>query len=70
MALLNWSKEYSVEVQSIDKQHQKLFDMLNDLHDAMKSGRGVQVGPAILKGLVKYAGEHFADEEKMMVRAK
>lgn len=70
MALLDWKNEYSVEVQSIDKEHQKLFSMLNELHDAMQSGKGSQVAPEILKRLVAYTREHFAYEESMMKRAK
>ena len=46
MALLTWSTEYSVEVEAIDKQHQKLFEMLNELHDAMKAGQGRTNGAA------------------------
>jgi len=68
MALLNWSHEYSVEVDSIDKQHRKLFEMLNDLHDAMKLGKGSQTAPLILGKLVQYTREHFANEESLMVR--
>ncbi len=70
MALLNWSGEYSVEVQSIDKEHQKLFDMLNELHDAMKVGKGSVVAPEILKRLIAYTCEHFAHEEGIMVRTR
>ncbi len=69
MALFTWSNEYSVEVQSIDKQHQKLFDIVNELHDAMKAGKGSQLTPEIVKRLAEYAWEHFAHEEDMMKRA-
>jgi hemerythrin len=69
MALLTWSTEYSVEVESIDQQHQKLFAMLNELHDAMKAGKGTQTAPRILKKLVEYACEHFALEEALMAQA-
>lgn len=69
MALLTWSTDYSVEVETIDKQHQKLFAMLNELHDAMKAGKGSLVAPAILKRVVAYTREHFSDEEGMMIRA-
>jgi hemerythrin len=69
MALLTWTTEYSVEVEAIDKQHQKLFGMLNELHDAMKSGKGSQTAPRILKNLVNYACEHFALEEALMAKA-
>jgi hemerythrin len=68
MALVSWSNEYSVDVRSIDGQHQKLFDMLNELHDSMKVGKGGQTAPGILKQLVVYTCEHFADEECMMLR--
>ena len=69
MALLTWSTEYSVEVEAIDKQHQKLFAMVNELHDAMKAGKGTQTAPRILKKLVEYVCEHFALEEAMMAEA-
>jgi hemerythrin len=70
MALLEWSQEYSVEVQSIDKQHMRLFVMLNALHDAMKSGTGSKLAPEILKNLVQYTREHFGNEESMMSRTR
>jgi hemerythrin len=67
---MNWSTDYSVEVDSIDKQHRKLFEMLNELHDAMKAGKGTQLAPSILKNLVRYTREHFADEERLMIQAR
>jgi hemerythrin len=70
MALLDWKTDYSVDVQSIDLQHKKLFGMVNELHEAMKSGKGSQIAPEILKRLVAYTREHFANEESMMLRAK
>jgi hemerythrin-like metal-binding protein len=69
MAPLNWSNEYSVEVEGIDRQHQQLFAMLNELHLAMKTGKGAQAAPRILKRLVDYACEHFALEEALMTQA-
>ena len=69
MALLTWSTEYSVAVEAIDKQHQQLFAMLNELHDAMKAGKGAQEAPRVLKNLVEYVCEHFALEEALMAEA-
>ena len=69
MPFLSWSKEFSVEVESIDKQHQKLFDMLNEMHDAMRAGKGRQLVPAILKSLISYCCEHFTAEEAFMKQA-
>jgi hemerythrin len=69
MALLSWSTEYSVEVESIDEQHQQLFAMLNELHDAMKAGKGTEQAPLVLKKLAEYVCEHFAWEEALMAKA-
>ena len=69
MALFAWSNEYSVEVESIDKQHQKLFEMVNELHNAMKAGKGSLHTPEIVKRLAAYAQDHFAAEEGAMKRA-
>jgi len=69
MALLNWKNEYSVGVPSIDGQHHKLFDMLNQLHEAMKSGVGAKVVPVILNNLISYTRDHFSDEEQSMRQA-
>ena len=35
MGLIKWDDSYSVHIVEIDKQHQKLVDMLNELNDAM-----------------------------------
>jgi hemerythrin len=66
---MEWKSTYAVNVRTIDLQHQKLFIMINDLHDAMKSGTGFKVVPFILNQLVAYTCEHFADEERLMLRA-
>ena len=35
MALVKWNDSYSVQNVAMDKQHQHLFDLINELHDAM-----------------------------------
>ena len=54
----------SVKVSSIDMQHQKWIGMINDLHEAMKQGKGNAVMGKILQGIVDYTRTHFATEEK------
>jgi hemerythrin len=66
MALMEWSDNLSVKVTQIDEQHKKLVGMLNDLHDAMKQGKGSDVTGKILDGLIEYVATHFANEEKIM----
>jgi len=64
--LLTWGPGYSVGVPAMDSQHKTLFGMLNELHDAMLSGRGQQATRPLLKKLVEYTREHFSAEERAM----
>lgn len=66
MALLTWSTRYSVQVKKLDDQHKKLIDILNNLHDAMKVGKGKDVLGEVLDGLIAYTGDHFSEEERLM----
>jgi hemerythrin len=66
MALLSWSDSYSVKVKQFDEQHKKLIDMINQLHDAMKSGKGSETMGPVLKALATYTQTHFAAEEQLM----
>ena len=35
--LLNWKKEYSVNVKEIDAQHKKLIEMINELYEIINN---------------------------------
>lgn len=70
MALFEWSGKYSVKVQSIDREHQTLFSMMNELHVAMKQGQGSKVVPVILERLVDYTRKHLINEENLMLKAQ
>ncbi|ANA39328.1 bacteriohemerythrin [Geobacter anodireducens] len=66
MALISWSDSLSVKVKQFDDQHKKLVDMVNQLFDAMKAGKGNQVMGDILKSLIQYTQTHFAAEERVL----
>ena len=66
MSLFNWNDEYSVNVLAMDNHHKKLFDILNQMHDAMKAGSGEEVVGKIINELIDYTRYHFGEEEKMM----
>jgi hemerythrin len=67
MPLFIWKDSYSVNIKEFDDQHHKLIEMINTLHDAMSSGKGVQVMGGVLDDLAKYTATHFAAEEKVML---
>jgi hemerythrin len=64
MTLITWTDSFSVKVSEIDKQHKKLIDMINNLHEAMKEGKSKEVMGDILKSLLSYTETHFKLEEK------
>lgn len=68
MPLFVWSdKLFSVNVDVIDKQHKRLVQLLNLLHDAMLKGEGRDVLGPVLGELVRYTGYHFDTEEQLML---
>lgn len=66
MSLLQWSDRLSVNIKEIDGQHQKLVDMVNRLHDAMKAGKADGILMQIVGEMKNYAAEHFGTEELHM----
>jgi len=65
MALVEWTKDLSVEIPLIDEQHQKLISYLNELYSHMKQGKGKDIISDILKKLVEYTKYHFNTEEEL-----
>jgi len=70
MPLFGWKDEFSVKVGLFDTQHKKLIDMVNELYDAMKAGKGSDVLGKIFLSLAEYTANHFKDEENLMLQHK
>lgn len=67
MALIEWDeKRHSTGIETIDEQHKRLFDLLNDLHAAMAEGQAEAELGETLRELERYTEYHFGDEEAMM----
>jgi hemerythrin len=66
MPLVLWNDSVSIKNVEIDNQHKILFNLLNDLHDAMTEGKGRQMVGDTLKGLFEYTKTHFIYEEQLM----
>ncbi|MBU1099403.1 MAG: bacteriohemerythrin [Bacteroidetes bacterium] len=64
MSLIDWKDDLSVQIVEIDNQHKKLLNLINELHDAMKTGKAKDVLESIIQKLISYTKSHFATEEK------
>lgn len=70
MSLMRWKDEYLTFIETIDEQHQRLFELLNAIYDMMRSGRGPESIASALTELTEYSRFHFATEENFMVQAE
>ena len=69
MAMYEWDEKFSVNVIEIDRHHQKLFELMNSLHEACKGGDADAAVFPIMKRLSEYTIYHFEKEEEMMAKA-
>ena len=62
-----WREEYSVGVEAIDKEHQRLFQIINKLFAFREEEKDSQwLGQEGIKYFKGHAMKHFADEESYM----
>ena len=64
MPSASWDDRLKLHVPEIDEQHQRLVQMLDDLHGAMIQGRSREILQDIISGLIEYTHVHFATEER------
>ncbi|WP_036839987.1 bacteriohemerythrin [Pleomorphomonas oryzae] len=69
MALFYWNTHLETGNGQIDGQHKRLFELTNNIADAV-SGRGtLPDAPGLLAQLMDYADTHFCDEEQLMCQS-
>jgi hemerythrin len=64
--LFKWDEKYSLNIIEIDRQHQKLFALVNELYEAAQKGCGHEVTGKVLKSVLDYTVYHFDFEEKLL----
>ena len=69
MTILNWSKQLALGIESIDKQHQHLINLTNQMDEAIAVGTDQDSIIKIINGLVSYTVHHFQHEEGLMLAA-
>ena len=67
MSFIVWDSRYSVGDDILNYQHKKLFDMINNLYDAILQGKEKIVLGEVLTEMVEYTSLHFSAEENYMM---
>ena len=62
-----WHNEYNIGVKEIDKQHKKLFDLVNTLYELNDKSNIREDLRKILYDFSYYTKTHFQDEEEYML---
>ncbi len=68
MAYLHWSSDLDTGIETIDQQHRRIVDYMNDLDDANSAGN-LTTTNRVLNQLVEYTVTHFAFEEELQEKA-
>ena len=63
---VEWKDEYSVGIESIDRQHKKLLSLINQLQTAVDYSTGDEFERDALDELVDYTKTHFSYEEGLL----
>ena len=66
MTFARFDARYHLGHPGVDEQHAKLFNAINQLHEAMQAGQAREELGRILAFLRLYTVKHFADEEALM----
>jgi hemerythrin len=64
--LFLWKQTDSVDGDLLDRQHQELFQTVQELYDALKRADGLAVAEHVFSRLIDYSTNHFAAEEALM----
>ena len=67
--MFQWTREYEVGVDQIDREHQHLFVLAERMHEAMLAMEGKQFLHSLLDSLTNYTRYHFSHEEALMERS-
>ena len=68
MELIQLEDRLRLNIPEIDAQHEKLVELVNELHEALVGGADKAVRDALLSKLLEDTVGHCAYEEKLMLR--
>ncbi len=63
---IEWNNSYDVGIKELNKQHERLFYLVNTLFDVIGLKDHENTIDEVMDGLIKYTVTHFEAEEKLM----
>jgi hemerythrin len=66
MAFLFWEDELSVSISSIDDQHKKLIELINQFYENIRIASNKELISGLISGMKNYTVFHFKDEENLL----
>jgi hemerythrin len=66
VALAIWNDSLLTSNDLVDEQHRELYQLVNDLHNAIVKGQDNSILLPTVDKLIKYTVEHFREEECLM----
>ena len=66
MEKIVWNDEFSVGVETMDVQHQRILKIYNKLIDNAQADPSSETVSEVLTEMVEYASEHFKCEEQLL----
>ena len=69
MKLIEWNDSFSVNNETIDKQHKGLFELLNGLSTEFDEQKEKRLLETTIEKLLDYTKYHFSTEEYLMRQA-
>ncbi len=66
MGFFTWQNKFAVDIESIDNDHKKLVELIDELYTAMSQGKAKDIIQGVVKDLADYTRVHFRREEFYM----
>lgn len=64
--MIEWSSNYELGIEKVDKQHRCLVDLINKLTEIHNVSEDRSKVEAVFHGLIAYCNYHFENEEMVM----
>jgi hemerythrin-like metal-binding protein len=66
MAIAEWKEAYRVGIETVDRQHEGIFELVNELGRACTDGADRWTVEALVDRLVRFGAAHFETERALL----